>query len=60
MDVGSLFKRIRNWRNWLSQANVRSTTHRHLPSPLPWSVLPCASSGWMRVARNLDRIFAAS
>ena len=36
---------MRSRRNWLSQAKLRSTTHRHRPSPLPCSVLRLASHG---------------
>jgi hypothetical protein len=38
--ISALFsQRTRKRRNWFSQAKVRSTTQRHLPKPLPCSVL---------------------
>src|SRR5580658_5612493 len=39
--------RTRSRQNWFSQAKVRSTTHRHRPSPLPCSVLRFARKGMM-------------
>jgi hypothetical protein len=34
MNVGSLLVADASRRNWLRQAKLRSTTHRHWPSPL--------------------------
>jgi hypothetical protein len=52
--------RTRRRRNWLSQANVRSTTHRHRPRPLPCAVRRMASQSTMCRARRPRRIAAAS
>jgi hypothetical protein len=52
--------RTRRRRNWFSQANVRSTTQRHRPKPLPCRVRRTASSGRMWRARSPLRMVSAS
>ena len=52
--------RTRRRRNWFSHAKVRSTTQRHLPNPLPCSLLRIARSGNMWRARKARRMCSAS
>ena len=61
MCMSALFSYLRRRRrNWFIHANVRSTTQRHRPKPLPFSVLRIASRGKMWRARSARRMFSAS
>jgi hypothetical protein len=60
MDVGALVIPHAQPAKLIEPANVRSTTHRHPPRPLPYSVRRMASKGTICRARSPRRIAAAS
>ena len=60
MDVGPLFVANTQPPDLIQAGDVRSTTQRHRPKPLPRSVFRIASKGMMWRARRPWRIVSAS